>query len=195
MCWVYIIQSHIPHLCLNTIVYLPGSCPFMLTSTPHMHPPHIHCSRLRLVWSTLSLLYALDGIICVVQAAGFSGCCFPAFRVTGKSRQTLKQPIWSWLHCRSSAWGAFYIQLFIYGLQNFNSACWKYGCETGCLTLGEKHTLMVVDNGVLRKMIGPKRVEVKEGWRKYHFSSHPHHILLGLWQVAVGTSCWQCAQI
>ena len=122
MCWVYIIQSRTPHQCLNTTVYHPGSYPFMLTSTPHMRPPHIRCSKLWLVWSTRSLLYALDGIICVLQAAGFLGCWFPAFRVTGESRWTRKRLIWSWLHCRSSASGAFCIQLFNCGLQNCNSA-------------------------------------------------------------------------
>jgi hypothetical protein len=43
-----------------------------------------------------------------------------------------------------------------------------YGCETLSLTLREEHTLRVFDNGVLRKIFGPKRDEVIGGWRKLH---------------------------
>jgi hypothetical protein len=38
-----------------------------------------------------------------------------------------------------------------------------YGCETLSLTLREKHRL-----GMLRRIFGPKRDEVKGEWRKLH---------------------------
>jgi hypothetical protein len=41
-----------------------------------------------------------------------------------------------------------------------------YGCETWFLTLGEEHGLRVFENKVLRRLFGPKRVEVTGGWRK-----------------------------
>jgi hypothetical protein len=40
-----------------------------------------------------------------------------------------------------------------------------YGCETWSLTLREKHILRVFENRVLR-ILGPKREEVKGGWKK-----------------------------
>jgi hypothetical protein len=43
-----------------------------------------------------------------------------------------------------------------------------YGCETWSLTLREERRLQVFENGVLRRIFGPKRVEVKEEWRKLH---------------------------
>jgi len=43
-----------------------------------------------------------------------------------------------------------------------------YGCETRSLTLREKRRLMMFENRVLRRIFGPKRVEVKEEWRKLH---------------------------
>jgi hypothetical protein len=43
-----------------------------------------------------------------------------------------------------------------------------YGCETWSLTLREEDTLRVFENGVLRKIFGPKRDEVTGGWRKWH---------------------------
>jgi hypothetical protein len=43
-----------------------------------------------------------------------------------------------------------------------------YGCETWSLTLREEHSLRVFENRVLRKLFGPKRDEVIEGWRKLH---------------------------
>jgi hypothetical protein len=43
-----------------------------------------------------------------------------------------------------------------------------YGCETFCLTLREEHGLRVFENMVLRRIFGPKRDEVKGGWRKLH---------------------------
>jgi hypothetical protein len=43
-----------------------------------------------------------------------------------------------------------------------------YGCETWSLTLREEHGYRVFENRVLRRMFGPKRDEVKGGWRKLH---------------------------
>jgi hypothetical protein len=42
------------------------------------------------------------------------------------------------------------------------------GCETWSLSLREKHRLRVFKNGVLRRIFGPRRAEVVEGWRKVH---------------------------
>jgi hypothetical protein len=44
-----------------------------------------------------------------------------------------------------------------------------YGCETWTLTLREEHRLRVFENRVLRRIFGPKRDEVTEGWRKPHY--------------------------
>jgi hypothetical protein len=41
-----------------------------------------------------------------------------------------------------------------------------YGYETASLTLREEHRLRVYENKVLRRIFGPKRDEVKGGWRK-----------------------------
>jgi hypothetical protein len=43
-----------------------------------------------------------------------------------------------------------------------------YGCETWSLTLREEHTRMVFETRMLRRICGPKREEVMEGWRKLH---------------------------
>jgi hypothetical protein len=43
-----------------------------------------------------------------------------------------------------------------------------YGCETWYLTLREEHRLRLFENGVLRRIFGPKRDEVTGGWRKLH---------------------------
>jgi len=43
-----------------------------------------------------------------------------------------------------------------------------YGCETWSLTSKEEHRPMVSENGVLRKIFGPKRDEVTGEWRKLH---------------------------
>jgi hypothetical protein len=42
------------------------------------------------------------------------------------------------------------------------------GCETWSLTLWEEHRLRIFENRVLRRIFGPKNVEVMEGWRKLH---------------------------
>jgi hypothetical protein len=43
-----------------------------------------------------------------------------------------------------------------------------YGCETWSLTVREEHKLRVFENRVLRRIFGPKRDGVKEGWRKLY---------------------------
>jgi hypothetical protein len=43
-----------------------------------------------------------------------------------------------------------------------------YGCETWSLTLREEHRLRVFENGLLRRIFGPKRDEVMGEWRKLH---------------------------
>jgi hypothetical protein len=42
------------------------------------------------------------------------------------------------------------------------------GCETWSLTLREEHGLKVFENRVLRRIFGPKRVEVMGRWIKLH---------------------------
>jgi hypothetical protein len=43
-----------------------------------------------------------------------------------------------------------------------------YGWETWSLTLREEHRLRVFENGVLRRIFGPKGDEVTGKWRKLH---------------------------
>ena len=44
-----------------------------------------------------------------------------------------------------------------------------HGCETWSLTLREgEHRLKVFENGVLRRIFGPKKDEVTREWRKLH---------------------------
>jgi hypothetical protein len=43
-----------------------------------------------------------------------------------------------------------------------------YGCETWSLTLRVERRLRVFENGVLRRIFGPKRDEVTGEWRKLH---------------------------
>jgi hypothetical protein len=43
-----------------------------------------------------------------------------------------------------------------------------YGCEAWSLILRKEHRLRVFENGVLRRIFGPKKNEVTEGWRKLH---------------------------
>jgi hypothetical protein len=43
-----------------------------------------------------------------------------------------------------------------------------YGCETRSLALREEYRLRVFENKVLRRIFGPKRDEVRGGWRKLH---------------------------
>ena len=43
-----------------------------------------------------------------------------------------------------------------------------YGCETWSLTLREERKLRVFENMVLRRIFGPRRVEVTGEWRRLH---------------------------
>jgi hypothetical protein len=43
-----------------------------------------------------------------------------------------------------------------------------YGCETWSPKLREEHRLRVLENRVLRKIIGPKEEEATGEWRKLH---------------------------
>jgi hypothetical protein len=43
-----------------------------------------------------------------------------------------------------------------------------YGCETWSLTLREERRLRVFENGILRRVVGPKMDEVTGEWRKLH---------------------------
>jgi hypothetical protein len=43
-----------------------------------------------------------------------------------------------------------------------------YACETWSVTLKEEHRLRLFENRVLRGILGPKRDEVTEEWRKLH---------------------------
>jgi len=43
-----------------------------------------------------------------------------------------------------------------------------YGCESWSLTLREERRLRVFENGVLRRVFGPKKDEVTGEWRKLH---------------------------
>jgi hypothetical protein len=43
-----------------------------------------------------------------------------------------------------------------------------FGCDTLSLTLREEHKLRVLENGVLRRIFGPKRDEMTGDWRKLH---------------------------
>jgi hypothetical protein len=41
-----------------------------------------------------------------------------------------------------------------------------YGCETWSLIVREEHRLRVLENRVLRRILGPKRDKVTGEWRK-----------------------------
>jgi hypothetical protein len=43
-----------------------------------------------------------------------------------------------------------------------------YACETWSLILRDECRLKVFENGVLRRIFGPKRDEIIGGWRKRH---------------------------
>ena len=43
-----------------------------------------------------------------------------------------------------------------------------YGCGTWSLTSREERRLRMFDNGVLRRIFGPKRDEVTQEWRELH---------------------------
>jgi hypothetical protein len=46
-----------------------------------------------------------------------------------------------------------------------------YGCETGSLILREEHRLRVFEDRVLRRIFGPRKDDVKGGWRKLYDES------------------------
>jgi len=53
-----------------------------------------------------------------------------------------------------------------------------YECETWSLTLREERRLGVFENGVLRRIFGPRRDEVTGEWRELHeelmmYAPHP----------------------
>jgi hypothetical protein len=43
-----------------------------------------------------------------------------------------------------------------------------YGCKTCSLKFRREHALMEFENRVLRRISGPKRYEIRRGWRKLH---------------------------
>jgi hypothetical protein len=43
-----------------------------------------------------------------------------------------------------------------------------YGCKTWSLMLREEHRLGMFENRMLRRIFGPKRNEVRGGWKKMH---------------------------
>jgi hypothetical protein len=51
-----------------------------------------------------------------------------------------------------------------------------YGCEIWLLKLKEEHRLKVFENRLLRRIFGPNKDEVTEGWLKLH-----NEELLGLY--------------
>ena len=41
-----------------------------------------------------------------------------------------------------------------------------YGCDTWSVTLREEGKLRVVEQGMLRRLFGPKREEIRRDWRR-----------------------------
>jgi hypothetical protein len=59
--------------------------------------------------------------------------------------------------------------LFVPYLKTQRLKCTKlFGLKTWSLPLREEHRLRVFENGVVRRLLEPKREEVKGGWRKLH---------------------------
>jgi hypothetical protein len=56
-----------------------------------------------------------------------------------------------------------------------------YGCKTWSLTLREEHRLRVFENKVLRRILGPRRDDVKRESKRLHMRTSmirtPHQIL------------------
>jgi len=48
-------------------------------------------------------------------------------------------------------------------------------CEAWSRILREEHRLKVSKNRVMRRIFGPKREEVAEGWRKQHTGTFTKH--------------------
>jgi hypothetical protein len=58
------------------------------------------------------------------------------------------------------------------------------GSETWSLTLSEEHKLSVFENGVLRRIFGLKRDEMREGWKKLHKEElHNLHSLTSIFRM------------
>jgi hypothetical protein len=60
-----------------------------------------------------------------------------------------------------------------------------YGYKTWSLTLREEQRLRVFENGVLRRIFGPKREEVTGEWRKLH-DEELHNLYLSsniIWKI------------
>ena len=53
-------------------------------------------------------------------------------------------------------------------IQNYNLSVVLCGCETWSLTFKEQRGQRVLENGVLRRIFGPKRDKVTVEWRKLH---------------------------
>jgi hypothetical protein len=53
-------------------------------------------------------------------------------------------------------------------MQNLIFSVAQYGCETQFLTLREECRQRVLENRVLRKILGPKTQAVTRDWRKLH---------------------------
>jgi hypothetical protein len=51
------------------------------------------------------------------------------------------------------------IDLVVLGMMTVILPVVLYGCETGSLTLREEHRLGISENGMLRRIFGPKREE------------------------------------
>jgi hypothetical protein len=64
--------------------------------------------------------------------------------------------------------GNMHRMLHLYSLAHPILPLVSYGCETWSLTLKEEQRLRVLENRVLRRIFGPKRLEVAGGWRGLH---------------------------
>ena len=69
----------------------------------------------------------------------------------------------------------FYVLKYVWWMKS--KKCMNYsviflvvlsGSRTQSLTLKEEHSLRMFKNGLLRKIIGPKRDRVTRSWRKLH---------------------------
>jgi hypothetical protein len=71
-----------------------------------------------------------------------------------------------------------------------------YGSENWSLTLGDEHRLKGFENRVLRRIYGPKRDEMKGGWRKLHneelHNCSLHYVIFcGCLNMKLRKSCFQ----
>jgi hypothetical protein len=63
------------------------------------------------------------------------------------------------------------------------------GCETWSLILREEHRLRVFEKRVLRKIFGPKRDNVRGGWRKLHEELHNLYSFPSIMEDEMGGAC------